>query len=183
MDGLSQSHAPIKFGWVLRRTFLLTEAAACAFLPIDIGGFSSDSYPKISGLSLNTVHLRIGKKSDTGRLTRLDRFGSQGALGTIEGGKGFGKLKHSASDGGKLLHKDDFIPPISQVNRRRDPGDSSTNHHCLFYETIMRDTRIRFLNLIQRSAQNPTPSSCLFLAPSPSPSPAKGEGNSYAKLT
>jgi hypothetical protein len=76
INSFPQSHAPIKFRWILGRAFLLAEAATIAFLPIHISCFSSNFNPEVPGFSLHAIDLRIGEKFDMRMLTCLHGFGS-----------------------------------------------------------------------------------------------------------
>ena len=65
---------------------------------------------------------------DIGMLPHLDHAGREDALRAIQCREGLRELCHVTADGGLLLHQDDLVAAVGDVQRGLHPADSGTDH-------------------------------------------------------
>jgi hypothetical protein len=142
IDGLFLSQSHVKFVRKRYRALFYTVSTGRAFGCIDIPRLPSDDDFKMTGLTFDVGHFRIGEEVDVGMIAHIHHFGRDDTSRAIEGGKGLVELGHMAADGWVLLHQMDFESLIGNVEGSLHPCNASANHKCfwdnVFYFIIHR---------------------------------------------
>jgi hypothetical protein len=105
VNGFAFVHANIELILHLLGTFLRANAAADAFVFVDVPGRLKDFDLKVAGVSRDTLHFGERDKVDVDVPADLDQLGGDNSHGTLIGGEGFIQLCHDSADAGGLLHK------------------------------------------------------------------------------
>ena len=129
IDGLALGQALVVLISYLAGTSLGTDPACDTFIHVHIAGTFTDSYSKISRLTLDGFHIRQGDEVDVQMPADLDQFGGNNSHGTVVGGEGLVQRTHHAANGSGLFNYMHQEARIRQVQRSLHSGDPATDNH------------------------------------------------------
>jgi len=145
MDGFIQRYILIELIRIFYRAILYTDSTTRAFLLINILGFFSQRYLKVSCFPYYTVNFSIGEDFYIWMPADLDQLWREYSHGAVIGGKGLVKLGHVAPDARRFFNQVNLKTSSSKIKRGLNTADPSTNNHYVSNISVSR-TVTKLLN-------------------------------------
>jgi hypothetical protein len=138
MDGLIQRYLLIILIRVFDGAVFYTDGTTRAFVLQDIPWFFNQRDVKIPCLPLYAVNLGIREDLYVGMPADLDQLRCEYSHGAVIGWEGLIKLRHMATNAGRLLNQVHLKTSRSKIKRGLNTADPPANNHDISKITVSK---------------------------------------------